>query len=385
MNRYENITNFLNNGYMDFLLQNNITMVHFKNRKTITFLIYQDELFIFNSVRSINQAYKFYNVDKELCLEGVEYFKITKNCFSYVNPDDINIKKGKVFSVNDVDYLINYHSKGYKNENNLSLAKVNKLIFNLLDFCQSVTYNGLDIDDKEEKIAIVSLENKDDYVVDLYQIDSIEPMELSNKFSVDKEFRELVSNKEAVLEDARIGIFFTDGYKDCLTLESTRSGGFIYYSLGDDNLMVYKFETISLKLIYIVLQELFSEFIPVTLSTDNEFLFDVLNKTFDGKIDFILDKTNRYSTFIRELGVVLTLNNYADYKMDAFCLIIENNFNSIINDINNFSVIEFNSLLNECIQSYRINELDEFEDDFDEFEVDEEEVIDSEVDTTLLS
>ncbi|MFI3252576.1 MAG: hypothetical protein R3Y60_05510 [bacterium] len=385
MNDYTYITDFFVNGYFDYLLENNLTMVHFKIGKTVTFLVYKDELFIFDSVRSLNKAYKFYNVEKELCLEGIEYFKITKNYLSYMKKDDINIKKGVTFTVNKEKYLISYFSKGYQNNKKLSVAKVNKKMLYITEFCFNVVKNGLVVKNDIEKTAIVHVKNNSEYVIDLFNVEGIEPNNVSKKFPINKDLRELVNDKEAILSEARIGIFFVDGYKDCLTLEGNRSGGFIYYSLGNDNLMVYKFDTISLKELYVVLGELFMDFIPLNLTTDNEFLYDVLYKTFDGKIDFVLDKMNMYNRFVTELGVVLALNNYGDYKMDGFCLIIENNFNSLVNELEHISVYDYEAILEECVNSYRLSNLNDDFDDFDDFEEIEEIENEEEVDTTLLS
>lgn len=388
MDRYENIIKFFKKKYFEFLLENNITMVYFNISKTITFLIYQDELFIFDSLRSINKAYKFYNVESELCLEGIEYFKITKNYPAYVKKDDINIKNGATFKVGKNNYLINYFSKGYKNDKKLSLAKVNNKMGMILEFCYNVIKNDLMISIPEEKIAVVQVNKKINYMIDLYAIDTIGPNELSNKFVLNKELSEIISDKEAVLHDARLGLIFTDGYKDCLTLEETRCGGFIYYSLGDDNLMVYKFNTISLKEIYLVLQELFTEFLPLSLTTDNEFLYDILKKTFDSKIDFVLDKSNKYCRFIRELSVVLVLNNYTEYKLEAFCLIIENNFNSLVSELQTISEFDYELILEECVESYKLSNLDDNFDefiDFEDFDEDEEVIEEHLVDTDLFS
>lgn len=388
MEKYTYITDFFKKDYLEYLLERNITMIHIRMGKTITFLAYKDELFIFDSTRSLNRAYKFYNVDKELCLEGIEYFKITKNYLNYMKKDDINVKKGVSFKVNKVNYLINYFSKGFRNDEKLSVAKVNKKMYFIDEFCQNIIANDLKIKNNDEKTAFVYIKNKVEYVIDLYGIDTIEPNELTNKFPANKYLREIVSNKEAILADARIGIFFTDGYKDCLTLEETRSGGFIYFSLGNDNLMVYKFDFISLKNLYIILAELFSEFIPLTLTTDNEFLFDILQKTFIGKVDFILDKANQHNRFIRELAIELTMNDYGSYKMDAFTLIIENNYNALINELPNMSAYDFENVLEECCDSYRLSNLENEFDEFSEFEDNELEEENDEidkVDTTLFS
>lgn len=381
---------FLKNNYLDLLLHKNITIVNIPMSKNITYLVYKDEIFIFESHRSLNQAYIFYNINNTVCLEGMEYYKITRNYENYLNKDDINIKNGKVIKCNKKNYLINYFTKGYKNKKTLSLNNINKNLEPLVEYCSLLIENDVQTTTSNEYTSVVTINKENDYKVDFYIIDSIEPVNTTYKYRKNKSLNEIVTNRTHNTSQVKTGIFFIDGYKDCFSLETNKTGCFIYYAVENEPIYIKKYDTISKEEIYnfytMILEE---DELPISLITDNEFLYDILNKSFDKKIDFILDKSNRHCRVITELSLALTLNNYDEYNIDAFCMILENNFNAISNYIDQMQQYDFEKMLEDCINAYIINEneIDEdeyFLDDEEEYE-DEDGFVGIDVDTKYLS
>lgn len=385
MTKYSNITDFIKKDYLEYLLKQNITIVHFTLGKTLTFLVYKDEFFIFDSERSLNKAYIFYNVEKNLCDEGIDYYKISKDYLNYMNKDNPNIQNGSTFKIKKHEYLINYFSKGYTNNKKMSLSTINRKMHYILEFCDNISKEPIEYT-SFEKTAIIQIKNKIEYIVDFYQVDAIEPNHITNKFKKDDFLINSMQNKVLTKKHARIGIFFCDGYKDCIQLEEFRTGGFLYYSLDDDYLQVHKFQKITLNEIYFLFGEMFDETLPLSITTDSDFLYDVLHKSLKNNVDFILDKTNYYNRFIKEFGVALVLHNFDLYKIDAFCLLIQNNFDEYSKQFKTISVSEYEYLLNGCIETYTTNLEDDF--DFYDTSLDEEEIEETEeniVDTKLFS
>lgn len=388
MDRYSLIIDFFEQDYMEYLLNNNITMVYFTMNTTTTFLIYKDEIFIFEGKRSIQKAYKFYNVEQSLCSEGIEYYKITKNYLNYMQEDDESVLNGKKFSVRGVGYLLNYFHKGYCNKK-FNLTNMENRMFYLLEFCDAVIEHKLINYSNIERTAVVRVTAKMDYIVDVYSIDSFKPKVMSNKFPINKELRSYVMNKEHTTSVAKLGIFFVDAYKDCLSLHN-QCGGFLYFAVDDSNIEMTQFKQITLKEIYEYVTNILKTIeLPLTITTSSEFLYDVFYKTFDKEIDFILDKTDLTARFVNDLGVLLSYNNYDDYGIQSFCLIIENNYNEISSIIEKISINDYERMLNECLESYKIENLSDdlfdYEDLVDEFEDEIEETDEFELDSKLLS
>lgn len=390
LSRYEFIQELVECNYLDFLISHNITIVHFTQNSGTTFLLYKDEIFIFESTRSLNKAYTFYNVEKTLCDEGIEYYKITRNYLDYLTVEDLNVKNGESFNHKGVDYLINYHTKGYQNKKSLNLHQLDNRMFYLIEYCEAVIEHGLVSESSIEMTSVVTIKNKINYQVDMFPLDTTIPKPITKKFKVNKELQQLIDDKDFSELPARMGIFFIDGYKDCNNLDDNRTGGFIYYALENYNIIVRPFKTISLKEIYSTVTALLEEVnLPISITTDNDFLYDIFFKTFDKKIDFILDKSNLHNRFIKELSMLLTLNHYDSYGIQSFVLILENNYNEVSTIIDEITISEYERMLFECLESYKVENIvsEDFEfEDFEEFEFDdEEEENEVQVDSNLLS
>lgn len=387
--KFQYIKEYIECNFMDYLLDNNVTMVHFTQNSTTTFLLYKDELFIFDNHRSLNRAYVFYNVEQTLCQEGLEYYKITRNYEKYIREGNNDVQNGCILSHNKINYLVNYFSRGYKNKNTLSLKQVDNRMFYLIEFCHAVMANDLLQSAEVERTAVVTIKNKINYIVDMYPLEEFYPIELTKKFKANTLLKDLLKNKEYSRLNAKMGIFFLDGHRDCSASDRSRNGGFLYYALEGYNIILYPFQTISLNEIYSVVTSLLDEVeLPISITTDNDFIYDIFYKTFDNKIDFILDKSDLHNKFIRSLGVFLIESNYDAYGLQGFSLIIENNYNEISSSLETLTPTEFDLVLQECIDSYRIenltSEMFDYEEDF--LEEDDEDKIDIlEVDSKLLS
>lgn len=384
--KYEFLYTFLKKNYIEYLFENNITMIHFNINTNSTFLVYKDEIFVFEGNRSINKAYTFYNIDKNVCLEGIDYYKITKNYLDFTKEDDVNIEKGFPFEIDGTHYLVNYFNKGFLSKVNYSPYQLDQRMFYLLEFCDACIQH-LEIQTSDtERVAVINLKNGCDYIIDMYPIEVYDYKLISKKYKKNKELIEVLNNKEYSNLNAKLGIFFIDGYKDCMTLEENGIGGFLYYALEDYNMIISPFKTISLEEIFSIVTSLLDEIeLPITITTDNEFIYDIFQKSFLNKIDFILDKSDVHNRFIRELSTLLTLKNYDMFGLQSFCLIVENNYNEVSSSIDHMEITEYESILNDCLEMYSNPNVED--DMFDEFEIEEDEEIeeDFKVDTKLLS
>ncbi len=359
---YDFIKEFLDNNYLDYLTNNNVTIVHFTQNTGTTFLMYKDEIFIFESTRSLNKAYAFYHAHNSLYDEGMEYYKITRNFTDYMDINDV--RDGETFRYKNVNYLINYYSKGFQNKKKMNLRQVDNRMFYLVEYCDAVIQHGLMKSSDVELTSVVTIKNKVNYQVDMFPLHETTPKPITNKYKVNKELVEVIENKEYSNLKAYLGIFFIDGYKDCERVDNNRAGGYIYYALEDYNLILRPFTTISLNEIYTTMASLLEEVdLPISITTDNDFLYDIFKKSFNEKIDFILDKSNIHNRFLRELSITLTANNYEDYGFNSYALILENNYNEISSYIDKASITDYESLLRECINSYKLENMqdDEFE------------------------
>ncbi len=384
----DEIKYFLDNNYMGFLLDKNIRMVYFK-KESITILSYKDEIFIFNSPRSIKQSYAFYLSDLSLLLEGLEYTKITIDYPKYMEFDDPNILNGYKFKFKKKNYLINYFSKGYKNQNGINFLKLDNHIRLLNEFCHNIVFNDILIDEEVEKTIVITNNIVKGCSIDIYSVDNYLYPNLKKEPKNNK-LLESVSNKEHSYEDACIGIMFLDAYTDCFELLNNRIGGFMYFINSDSTIDIEVFDTLKKSTIINYYSEILNlQELPKSMTTDNELLYDLLCNSFKQDMDFIYNKSNRLCRFITTLTHTMITNTSYHSDLATICRFVEENTNFYKEFILNSTDADFEEMLKQTRSNFEFNEDDDFDFDDEGFEVLEDDDIEDdttdEVDTKLLS